>query len=328
MVRIDCANGACAPTPYVPAAGSYAYAPADIDYQGAHHLFMCSTGIPNVSFDSIRYINDRDQMFTVMLNVLGYSGSGTDMSACDPEVVSFGGYFYLFYGSSMALNPQEPDKTKWVFTNVIHVARAATIEGPYQILDQNGTWQSTTDNPKAIITSHVLAATKSQQNGGYIGASWPSVVVRGNKISLWYYDDTLATPLNGYYYYLESTDPSQWNTSTEVQTDINSTHAGGEHSGEVKFDPQTNMFVMFSVYSPHTPSPWLGVRTSADGLHWSQANKVSDLPGFSHNVGVESDEQGSLPYGPTFLVNFGAPTGLANNLSWAQWNLYSLTVSR
>ena len=328
VIRVDCANSLCAWEPSV--AGSYAYAPADITYQGVNHLFFCSTGVPNITADSVRYINDRDAALKVALNPTGGfdSVNKSDIAACDPEVVFFKGYFYLFYGSTRAVDPAlypTPSGGADGLINVIHVARSASIDGPYQILDQGGTWKTTTNTPKHIIPPHVLSTSRSQGQG-YLGASWPSVVVRGDTLYLWYLDNT-ADLITGYakerYYFLKSTDASVWNTANESLTDIRDY----VHSGEVKYDPTSNQFVMFSG-TPHIASSWLGVRSSADGIHWSQVAKVTDLPNYSHNVGIESDELGNLPSRP-FRFNFAAAPGLVNSSSWGRWDLFAgrLTLS-
>src|SRR4029077_7336162 len=81
-LRIDCsASLAC--TRFPAPAASYAYAPADIDYQGVDHLFFCSAGDPSAGFDEIRYINDRDKKMAIVLSVPGYrDAGGKDMAAC------------------------------------------------------------------------------------------------------------------------------------------------------------------------------------------------------------------------------------------------------
>src|SRR3989344_3403731 len=314
VLRMDCSDWVCAWTPSV--AGSYAYAPADITYQGVNHLFFCSTGVPNITADSVRYINDRDAALKVALNPTGGfdSVNKSDIAACDPEVVFFKGYFYLFYGSTRAVDPAlypTPSGGADGLINVIHVARSASIDGPYQILDQGGTWKTTTNTPKHIIPPHVLSTSRSQGQG-YLGSSWPSVVVRGDTLYLWYADDT-ADPITGYakerYYLLKSTDASQWDTATEQQTDIKAL----VHGGEVKYDPTSNQFVMFSVIGANTRPSWFAMLRSSDGVRWSPLQKIVDLPNYSHNVGVASDELGTLPTGALPFYFCAAPGVVAKS---------------
>jgi peptidoglycan hydrolase-like protein with peptidoglycan-binding domain len=310
-LRIDCsASGVCGDIPIA----NYAYAPADILYQGARHLFFCSGGIPNISFDSVRYINSRDAIEKIALTVPGYSGTGTDMAACDPSVVMFNGSAYLFYGSSVALNAAS-NASQWHFINTIRLARAPALEGPFTALDQE------------VVSPAVLSLARDQTNG-YLGASWPSAVVHGGKLQLWYMDDTNidpSAPAGSHYlpfWYKESTDGTHW--STPIQTNI---VYEVPHSGEVKYDPTSNLYVMFSVYNANTATSYLGTRYSADGITWSAAEKVADLPPYSHNVGVVSDEQGNLPAG-NFDYSFGAPFGLAKTDVFGQWSLYTGTLQR
>ena len=325
-LRIDCnVRGVCNEE-LGQANGNYAYAPSDIVYNGARHLFMCATGTMNVNQDRIRYINDRDAQLKVLLNPAGFpSANGADLAACDPSVVFFQGYFYLFYGSTRAINPSNPDRNTTNLINVIHVARSASISGPYQILDQDGSWKNTTQNPKHIIGPKVLSAER-HQSAGYLGASWPSVIVQSNRLIMFYMDDTPDStgraPLSPYFM-ITSSNPAEWNTAQAQRTDLSTTH-----SGEVKYDPRTNSYVIFSVRDAHSAKTWIGYQTSTDGIHWSAVQKSGDAPAYSHNLGVESDEKGYLLNRPNVLASFGAPIGLVNDPSWSKWNLFTVTLTR
>ena len=323
--QIDCATAGSCNSQTNLANGTYAYAPALLTYQGTRHIFFCSSGQVNVSIDRIRYINDRDAQLKILLDPVGYaSRNAEDLAACDPSVVYFQGYFYLFYGSSRVIDLNNPDRGYGNLINVIHVARSARIDGPYQILNQDGSWRSFTERPKHIISPRVLAPSHNQ-GAGYLGASWPSAVVMGNQLVLWWMDDTEAQPKQTFapYYMLSTSNPAEWDTFRAIRTNLTASH-----SAEIKFDRQANAYVKFAVHDAHTPNPWIGVNYSFDGVNWNPTQNAGALPAFSHNMGVMADENGYLLNQQTLQIGFGAPIGLVNDISMAHWNIYAATLNR
>lgn len=57
-----------------------------------------------------------------------------DLSACDPSVVNFQGFYYMFYGSAITTAPN-------VFQTVIQVTRSTNLAGPYFTYTQRCTWE-------------------------------------------------------------------------------------------------------------------------------------------------------------------------------------------
>jgi len=56
------------------------------------------------------------------------------VSACDPSVVNFQGFYYMFYGSAITTAPN-------VFQTVIQVTRSTNLAGPYFTYTQRCTWE-------------------------------------------------------------------------------------------------------------------------------------------------------------------------------------------
>ena len=213
----------------------YAYAPSTILQNSVYHIFFCSGGNIFPAWDYIRYVSSSDngKTWTTPVDMLHATAfNGMDLAACDPNVVFFQGFYYMFYGSAIATEPN-------VFQNVIQVARASTITGPYLTYTQRGTWEDTPTDPQIIVTPFM---TRTQQPSGY-GAGQPSVVVLDGKLWMWYTDDSLFVTQNGdfgafHLYMLQSSDPVTWTPDPNRRTNI-----VGQDSPDIKYDPAHNQFV-------------------------------------------------------------------------------------
>jgi len=180
-------------------ATSYAYGPSIILNNGVYHVFFCSAG-SYPTWDSIRYVQSTDgKNWSLPVIVLRATGAnGFDLAACDPSVVFFQGFYYMYYSSAYTTAPN-------LFQTVIQVARSGNIGGPYLTYTQRGTWEDTPTDPKIIIKPLV---TRDQDPVGY-GAGPQSVVVHNGEILLWYTDDSIDLD-SGRIYLLRSTDPVRW----------------------------------------------------------------------------------------------------------------------
>jgi hypothetical protein len=237
-----------------------------------------------------------------------------DMAACDPSLVYYQGFYYLYYSSAMTTAPN-------VFQTIIRVARSRNIDGPYLTYTQRGTWESTPPDPQIIIAPMQIHTT----NPGY-GAGQTSVVVQNGKLLMWYTDDSLF--INGQpnlqTFMLESTDPVSWTPDPSRSTNLIN-----QGSIDVKYDPSQTQFVMVRVENEFQPNAYLGFSVSSDGVHWSSPQTVippSEFPVYSHDAGMAGDETGNI-VAPHLLVGFGAPYGLANVNNWGQWDLYGVFVN-
>ncbi len=296
----------------------YAYGPSIIYKDSVYHVFFCSGGndIFPPAFDYVRYVKSTDggNTWTAPIDMLH---GNTELGACDPSVVYYQGYYYMFFGSAYY--------TAGSLTQTItEVARSLNIDGPYLTYTERGTWEDTPSDAKVIIKPLVFHDTSPT---GY-GAGQPAVVVHDGKLMMWYTDDsetpgstslTYATTK----YMLESTDPVTWTPSTSRKINI-----APQDSIDVKFDAAKNQFVMTHILDPFDKDATLTRIYSSDGMTWGNAEIVinsSVFPGYTNNVGVAGDESGNTLQSST-LVGFGAPPKLGNFYSPGSMDMYGVFV--
>ena len=297
----------------------YAYAPAIILKDNVYHVFFCSGGDIFPAWDYIRYVNSTDggKSWSSPVDMLRATAfDGNDLSACDPSVVYFQGFYYMFYGSAVTTGPQ-------VFQTVVQVARAAAITGPYLTYTQRRTWEDTPTDPQVIIRPMM---TRTQQPSGY-GSGQPSVVVLNNKLLMWYTDDSLQAGPPGDFgafrlYMLESSDPVTWATDASRQTNIS-----GQDSPDVKYDASANRFVATWVLNMFSTQTSLVRAFSSDGITWSKAEAVipaSKFLPYTNNAGAAGDETGHLLPAQN-LVGFGRPYS-QDDIDHGRFDLFGVLV--
>ena len=85
---------------------SYAYGPSIILKNGVYHVFFCSAGAAP-AWDFVRYVHSTDgknwSAPTIMLRATG--ANGFDQAACDPSVVFYQGFYYMYYSSAHTTAP-------------------------------------------------------------------------------------------------------------------------------------------------------------------------------------------------------------------------------
>src|SRR5579872_1611120 len=292
---------------------SYAYAPSIILKNGAYHVFFCSEGGGNYpSWDAIRYTTSTDgQTWSkpkIMLQAT--AANGQDMAACDPSLVLYQGYYYLYYSSAVTT----ASKT---YQTVIQIARSASLDGPYLTYTRRGTWEKTPTDPKVIIYP---LQTHSTHPSGY-GAGQTSVVVRDGELLMWCTDDSVfaAGQPQVKTYMLQSADPVVWTPNMGQATNL-----VNQASIDVKFDSSQSQFVMIRVENEFSPTSYLARAYSSDGMTWTTPQGVypsGQFPQYGHDAGIAGDETGILA-SPSALVGFGVPYGLADVDNWGHWDLY------
>jgi hypothetical protein len=295
---------------------SYAYAPSIVVKDGTYHLFFCSMAVLAPTWDAIRYTTSTDgrTWSAPQIMVLPSFANGADMAACDPSLVFYQGFYYLFYSSAVTTAPE-------VFQTVIRVARSVNIDGPYLTYTDRGTWEVTPPDPHVIIYPMQM---HSLSPPGY-GAGQQSVIVRDGKLMMWYTDDSVFVDgqPNLQTFMLESTDPVTWTPGLDHATNLIE-----QASLDVKYDPSRAEFEMVRVENEFTSSAFLGRSVSKDGITWKPLQNVfpsSKFPPYTHDVGMAGDETGNIAT-PNTLVGFGAPYKLANVNTWGQWDLYGVFV--
>jgi hypothetical protein len=291
----------------------YAYAPSIILKDGVYHVFFCSVGASG-AWDYIRYVSSADGKNwshpTIVLRAT--AANGFDMAACDPSVVYYQGWYYMYYSSAYATGPN-------LYQTVIQVARSANLIGAYLTYTQRGTWEDTPSDPTVIIQPLV---TRSQDPTGY-GAGQQTVLARNGKLLMWYTDDSLDPNAGLRTFMLTSSDPVSWAPSQQAQINVLDAH-----SIDVKFDVAKNEYVMTRIINPHSANAYLTRSFSSDGKVWGPFETLIDVnafPDYANNVGAAGDETGLTVSGPT-LVGFGVPWDLRKNDIWGQWDLYEVFV--
>jgi hypothetical protein len=231
-----------------------------------------------------------------------------DMAACDPSLVSYQGFYYLYYSSAMTTAPN-------VFQTIIEAARSANIDGLYLTYTQRGTWESGPPGPQIIIYPmqiHHQPRVWSWANLSYRSErEAPDVVHRRFVVR--------RRPPNLQTFMLESTDPVTWTPDPSRATNL-----VNQASIDVKYDPSHAQFVMVKVENEFQSNAYLGFAVSSDGMHWNSPQTVippSEFPVYTHDAGMAGDETGNI-VSPHTLVGFGAPYNLANVNNWGQWDLF------
>jgi hypothetical protein len=272
----------------------YAYAPSLILENNVYHVFFCSGGNITPAMDYIRYVNSIDggNTWSSPVDMLHASAfNGTDLSACDPDVVFFQGFYYMFYGSAMTTAPG-------VTQTVMQVARSSSITGPYLTYTQRNTWDNTPTDPQVIVMPLAVGVPS-------YGAGQPSMVSLNGKLYMWYIDDSLhpGTHLPRLYM-LQSNDPVTWTPDPNQLTDFSDFD-----SPVVKYDPASQQFVATWILNEFYTDTSLKRAFSSDGLHWSKAEVLITngqfLP-YVNNAGVTTDQTGNMLPGKT-IIGFGRP---------------------
>lgn len=284
---------------------TFAYAPSIIKVGNVWHAYFCSSGTGATAWDYIRHSTSNDlATWSTPDTLLIPSDPINERSCCDPSIVKFnagdGDFYYLFY-SGNKLNVQ----------TVNFVARSASPFGPFAKRTERGTWEVGAPDPK-VIQQPFNAAPESSN---VYGRGQPAVVAKGSLLYMWFTDNTAKAPSNfdGMVYMSTSTNGVDW--ARPVSTGVSS------WSIDVKYDEANDAFIMFSGEDHHGALPKMVSRVSDEGVHWSDPTVLFDMPPYSHNVGVSGGERGELQPSK-MLYAYGAPADLANNPSWANWDLY------
>ncbi len=302
---------------------AYAYAPSIISVDGLWYAYFCSTGTGPRDWDNIRYSTSSDGThWSPPVRILGASDGVNERSACDPSVVQYdagdGGYYYLLYTGN---------QTSVQGVNL--VARSTSPSGPFLKLTKRGTWENDPPDPK-IILSPLHAAP---DNTIWYGLGQPSVVVRDGKLYQWYTDTTSEYPSSQVYrvYLSVSRDPANWPAGQPTNVIADAIPP----SVDVKYDPPTEQFVMFGLGNQSAQGTHLTVRTSTDGITWSDPSTVipaGSIPAFAHNIGVTGSPTGILDR-DFVMVLYGAPYDLDSRYNndckvsgaphcWGYWDIY------
>jgi hypothetical protein len=304
---------------------TYAYAPSIIYEGGVYHTFYCSAG-ESPYWDAIRYRTSSDGVTwsspTVVLTGSDPVPFLKDHGACDPSVVSFGGFYYLFYGNyDFTLHPT----SGLAYGGTIGVARSRNISGPYDKLTTSNTWVHNPTNPKSIVVPKVPYSPGPDGENGY-GAGQPTVVNRNGVLYMWYSDWTADRPTPhpnpevNRQLLTVTRDPTTWPAGVDVLEGTSPTFTKIVTTcWDVKYDIASGKFVEFSPSAANSPDAGVGMRTSSDGIHWSSESYLADLPaGINETAefGISGSPLGEMTITSQPLFAFKVPAANSGGLPY------------
>ncbi len=282
---------------------SYRYGPALIRYDNDNlHFWACSEGDANVA-DYIRYRNSSNGGRTWSDDVIALAptiGSPDGWAICDPNVIKYGGYYYLAYtatDSSFGAG----------LNNQIFVARSLQANGGFEKWNGSG-WGGA---PQPII----------QYSGptNQWGLGEPNMVVKGNTLFFYFTEDEgvartkVATA--------SISDPN-WPLRLNDRGYAIADRDWAEDQTDVKYLPEIDRFMATAVASRFTSSSYIHVWQSADGLRFEPVvndNITENVQPFAHNMGVSGSELGHAAMGENEYIaySYTGPDG-----GWGRWNTW------
>src|SRR3989344_371 len=298
----------------------YAYSPSIIYENGVYHVFFCSVGA-NGAWDYIRYVYSADggaTWSTSQIKLTASPKTGRDIAACDPNVIYWQGYYYMFYSSYDAFAQ-----------TVVQVARSPTIDGTDAVYTDSGRWvinPDGSDPPKEIIRAKIAG---SEAEIGY-GAGQTTEVIYNGKIRIYYTDTSTNPTRKSVLWMMESADPVSWNATTAQKINFPGYPNAWHTSEDIRYDNVKGRFVMYYLDGGHSVNSSLRYTYSTDGITWSNDYQLLDkdnFPNFANNAGFASDRNGYLLSGSRIIFGFAAPKDY-NSVSdtWGRWDLYGIWV--
>ena len=273
MVALDTGNDVY--TPAKKQSYVYRYGPSLIrNADGSIDAFFSSPGI----FDEWDYLfyrhsPDGGKTWTTEKSVLAPTPDSADFySCCDPGVVSFGGYYYLAYTSTVVEGGVDND---------VFVARSKNLDGPYEKWNGNG-WGG---KPAPII--------EYTGNPESYGAGEPSMVVFNDTLYLYY--TWRDGELNHTRLSVADAKNENWPKTLEYKGVAIDHVVGDTDSADVKFIDDYGKFIAVSTASRFTTDSYIKVYMSNDGVKFHESyflktNTIHNL----HNCGITSREDGHI----------------------------------
>lgn len=304
---------------------TYGYAPTIIKENGIYHTFYCSNPELAAGIDAIRYVYSKDGLnwsnpkivLRANPSINPKTGQWINRAACDPSLVYYQGYYYLYYTNQHQTGSTLVDGNNPPTQGNISVARASTISGLYLTYTERGTWEKNPPDAKMII----LPLVKRSGDLGSYGAGQQTVLVKDGELYMWYTDDSISSRKEPRIYFLKSNNPVHWSREP-VPTDLTNIS-----SVDIKYDRINNKFVMVKILQMHTKNTSLVVSDSQDGINWKNFITIypkQKFPVFAHNVGMSGNREGHLADRESPIVAFGVPYNLNSQDTWGVWDLFGV----
>ncbi len=234
--------------------------------------FASVTGIPGVwDWITYRHSNNGGKTWSNEKVVLAPTDGSLDaLSACDPGVVFFDGYYYLAYTSTMSSEGK---------ANCIFVARSKKAAGPFEKWNGEG-WGGS--EPMPIITYD------EDYNGWGIGE--PSFVELNGTLYLYYTNTTL----HGDYLMVATADARNENWPLTLQNKGAACQKSTD-SVDVKYVEEWGKFIGVATGERMSGNSYLALYESNDGLNFTlvdaaRKNTYTHL----HNAGISSRSNGHI----------------------------------
>lgn len=303
---------------------TYGYAPTIVKENGIYHTFYCSTPELGAGIDAIRYVYSKDRLnwsspkivLRANPSINPKTGQWINRAACDPSLVYYQGYYYLYYTNQYQTGTNLVGGEMPTQGN-ISVARASTIGGLYLTYTERGTWEKNPPDGKMIV----LPLVKRSRGIGSYGAGQQTVVVKDGELYMWYTDDSLSSRKEPRIYFLKSNNPVLW-SGEPIPTNLTNTS-----SVDIKYDNLNNKFVMVKIQQMHTKNTSLVASESQDGINWKNFRTIypqHKFTPFAHNVGISGDRKSHLVDRESPIVAFGAPYNLSSQDTWGTWDLFGV----
>jgi hypothetical protein len=317
---------------------THGYAPSIVKENNVYHAFYCSSAELGAGLDAIRYIKSADGfdwskpkiVLRAKPTTIPATGKKINGAACDPSIVYYDGYYYLFYTNVYQTAPKVRTDlsfraTASSYQNGISVARSRQIEGSYLTYTMRDTWEYNPGDVKTLISPLV----ERYRHPGSYGAGQQTIVAKDGKLYMWYTDDSV-NPGHGRAstdtYFSQSNNPLDWVTKP-IKTNIAS--IAGLNSFDIKYDLKNKHFILIGIRNQHSLHSFLVKSESVDGITWSSPKTIiseQNFPKFAHNNGVSGDRQGYLIDNEEPIVGFGAPYNLQMRNKWGLWDLFGVRV--
>jgi predicted GH43/DUF377 family glycosyl hydrolase len=303
---------------------TYGYAPSIVKENGIYHIFYCSTPELAAGIDAIRYVYSQDGLnwstpkivLRANPSINPNTGQWINRAACDPSLVYYQGYYYLYYTNQHQTGSNLVGGNRPTQGN-ISVSRASTIDGQYLTYTKRDTWEKNPPDAKMII----LPLVKRSGDPGSYGAGQQTVLVKDGELYMWYTDDSISSRKEPRIYFLKSTNPVSWSVEP-VPTNLTNTS-----SVDLKYDQINNKFVMLKILQMHTKNTSLVASDSQDGINWKNFRTISPqykFPAFAHNVGMSGNREGHFVDKESPIAAFGVPYNLSSQDTWGAWDLFGV----
>ncbi len=234
-------------------------------------------------------------------------------SVCDPCVIKLGKYYYLGVTAADNLAGNRAE---------IFVSRSSSPTGPFEKWNGSG-WGGLKPLPIVPFRTPLLVW----------GAGEPSFVRLGKTLYIYYTVMSAEGPQNARVSTNRTmiatapADDENWPAKIKfIGTAWD--RLDNEDSADVKYIPAYKSFISVSTASRMGPNSFIAVRTSQDGLSWSEPISITkNMIPYLHNCGISADTQGHIDLKrPIYL---GYAYSATPGVNWANWNteLHSVKIT-